>query len=188
MVLREGGLYYLDDFILGKTNHMQTWVSSKERQIWLWHRRLGHPPFGYLQHLFPDLFLHLLNVDFKCNTCIMVKSHRISYPTNLNKNVVHFSLIHSDVWGSSPVTTSLGYRWFVIFVDDCTRMTWLYQMKTKDEVFPIFQTFHTMIQTQFSTKIRVLRSENGGEFSNQHCQAYFQHHGLLHETSCSQTP
>ena len=75
----------------------------------------------------------------------MAKSHRISYPENLNKNVVHFSLIHSDVWGPSLVTTSLGYRWFVIFVDDCTRMTWLYQMKTKDEVFLILQTFHTMI-------------------------------------------
>ena len=119
----------------------------------------------------------------------MAKSHRISYLANLNKNVIRFSLIHSDVWGPSPVTTSSGYRWFfVIFVDDCTRMTWLYQMKTKDEVFPIFQTFHTMIQTQFSTKIRAFQSDNDGKFINQHFQTYFQHHGLLHETSCSQTP
>ena len=147
---------------------MQTQVGSKERQICLWHRRLGHLSFGYLRHLFPDLFLHLPNIDFKCNTCIMAKSHRISYPANLNKNVILFSLIHSDVWGPSTVTTSSGYRWFVIFVDDCTHMTWLYQMKTKDEVFPIFQTFHTMIQTEFSTKIRVFRSDNGGEFINQH--------------------
>ena len=102
---------------------MQTWVSRKERQIWLWHCHLGHPSFGYLRHLFSNLFLHLLNVDFKCNTCIMAKSHRISYSTNLNKNVVHFSLIHSNVWGPSPMTTFLGYRWFVIFVDDCTYMT-----------------------------------------------------------------
>jgi transposase InsO family protein len=67
-------------------------------------------------------------------------------------------------------------------------MTWLYQLKTKDEVFAVFQAFHAMVQTQFSSKIKILRSDNGGEFINQRFQAYFQQHGLLHETSCSQTP
>ena len=67
-------------------------------------------------------------------------------------------------------------------------MTWLYQLKTKDEVFTIYQAFHAMVQTQFSSKIKILRSDNGGEFTNRRFQAYFQQHGLLHETSCSQTP
>ena len=67
-------------------------------------------------------------------------------------------------------------------------MTWLYQLKTKDEVFTIFQAFHAMVQTQFSSKIKILRSDNGGEFTNRRFQAYFPQHGLLHETSCSQTP
>ena len=49
------GLYYLDDFSPGVANHMHHQISGKERQIWLWHRRLGHPSFGYLRHLF--LFL-----------------------------------------------------------------------------------------------------------------------------------
>ncbi|KAL2479639.1 Integrase catalytic domain-containing protein [Abeliophyllum distichum] len=41
---------------------------------------------------------------------------------------------------------------------------------------------------QFSSKIKILRSDNGGEFINHRFQAYFQQHGHLHETSCSQTP
>ena len=45
-----------------------------------------------------------------------------------------------------------------------------------------------MVQTQFSSKIKILHSNNSGEFLNQILQAYFQQHGLLHETSCSQTP
>ena len=60
--------------------------------------------------------------------------------------------------------------------------------KTKYEVFTFFQAFHAMVQTQFSSKIKILCSDNGGEFINQRFQAYFQQHGLLHETSCSQTP
>ena len=57
--------------------------------------------------------------------------------------------------------------------------------KTKTEVFTIFQVFHAMVQTQFSTKIQILHSDNGGEFINHQFQTYFQHHGLVHETLCS---
>ena len=171
---KRGGLYYLDDFNHGKANHVHHQLSSKEREIWLWHRRLGHPSFEYLRHLFPNLFLQSKDVNFNCKTCILAKSHRNSYHASLNKSSIPFALIHSDVWGPSPRTTVTGYRWFVIFVDDSTRMTWLYLMKTKEEVFPIFQAFHTMIQNQFSAKIQVLRSDNGGEFVNQRFKAFFQ--------------
>ena len=67
-------------------------------------------------------------------------------------------------------------------------MTWLYLLKHKDEVFATFHLFHTMIQTQFSEKIKILRSDNGGEYVNQQFRTYLDNHGILHETSCSQTP
>nr|CAN80920.1 hypothetical protein VITISV_014743 [Vitis vinifera] len=67
-------------------------------------------------------------------------------------------------------------------------MTWLYLLKRKNEVFGVFKSFHVMIQTQFSAKIKTLRTDNGGEYVNTRFQTYFKHHGLIHETSCSQTP
>ena len=94
---KRGGLYYLDDFSPGKAHHTHHQTSSHERQIWLWHRRLGNPSFGYLQHLFPSLFSRLQNGDFKCDTCIKAKSQRVSYPVSLNKTNIPFALIHSDV-------------------------------------------------------------------------------------------
>jgi len=72
-------------------------------------------------------------------------------------------------------------------VDDCTRMTWLYLMKHKDEVLNIFETFHAMVCTQYGATIKVLRSDNGGEYVNKHLKTYFNQHGLIHETSCSDT-
>jgi hypothetical protein len=185
---KRGGLYYMDDFSVGRAHHMQHSVGVKEREIWLWHRRLGHPSFVYMKHLFPDLFSHLQHSNFQCETCILAKSHRVSYPLRLNKKDTPFSLIHSDVWGPSPITTVSGFRWFVLFVDDCTRMTWLYLLKHKDEVFGVFKSFHVMVTTQFSAKVQVLRSDNGGEYVNHQFHDYFQQHGILHETSCPQTP
>jgi len=141
-----------------------------------------------MKHLFPQLFSTLRYSDFRCETCILAKSHRVPFPISLNKSDIPSILIHSDVWGPSPITTVSGIRWFVTFVDDCTRMTWLYLLKRKDEVFGVFQAFHAMIQNQFSAKIRILRSDNGGEYMNRDFLEYFQRHGLLHESSCNQTP
>jgi hypothetical protein len=107
-----------------------------------------------------------MHSNFTCNTCILAKSHRVSYPVSMNKSTILFALIHSDVWGPSPITTASGHRWFVIFVDDCTRMTWLYLLKHKDEVFSVFKSFHILVQTQFSAKIQVLRFDNRGEYVN----------------------
>lgn len=66
-------------------------------------------------------------------------------------------------------------------------MTCLQLLKHKDEVFCICRSFHVMIKIQFSTKVQILLSNNDGEYNNQEFYAYFQIHGLLHETSIIQT-
>lgn len=59
-------------------------------------------------------------------------------------------------------------------------------MKDKLEVGRIFE--HTMVQTQYQSKIRVLRSDNGHEYYNFALSSYFQQHGIIHEISCVDTP
>lgn len=150
---KRGGLYYMEDMSVGQAHHTQHSLGVKEKGLWLWHHRLGHPSFTYMKLLFPDLFSKLNNFDFQCETCILAKSHRASFPLSLNKKDTPFALIHSDVWGPSPITTVSGFKWLVLFVDDCTRMTWLYLLKHKDEVLGVFKSFHAMVQTQFSAKV-----------------------------------
>ena len=99
-----------------------------------------------------------------------------------------FYVIHSDVWGPSRVRNVNGSRWFVTFIDDHTRITWVYLMKDKSEVGRIFECFPTMVQTQFQSKIRVLRSDNGREYYNSALSSYFTQHGIIHQTSCVDTP
>ncbi|CAL2226894.1 unnamed protein product [Prunus armeniaca] len=171
---KRGGLYYVDDFSPGMANSVTHPFDSKQKQIWLWHSRLGHPSFSYMKHLIPDLFSGFKDSDFTCDTCILAKSHRVPYPLSTNKCTTPFTLIHSDVWGPSPITAPSGVRWFVTFIDDCTRMTWLYLLKNKNEVFSRFQSFHKQMKTQFNAQIQILRSNNGGEFVNHDFQTYFQ--------------
>ena len=94
---KRGGLYCMDDISVGRAHHMHHPSGTKERQIWLLHCRLGHPSFGYMQHLFSDLFSHVSTIDFKCDTCILAKSHLVTYPLSMDKSEVPFALIHSDL-------------------------------------------------------------------------------------------
>jgi hypothetical protein len=62
---KRGGIYYVDDFTMGRANHMHHPLDNKVRQLCLWHRRLGHLSFGYMKHLFPDLFFEYINNWFQ---------------------------------------------------------------------------------------------------------------------------
>jgi len=73
-------------------------------------------------------------------------------------------------------------------VDDFSRMTWVYFLKHKSEVPDKFYAFYQMIHTQFGKKIKVLRSDNGGEFVNKSMQEFFRENDLIHQTSCPNTP
>lgn len=84
-----------------------------------------------------------------------------------------FTLIHSDVWGPCMDLTPNRKRWFINFIDDDTRLTWVYLMKTKFEVENIFKNYFQMIQTQFQEKIVFFQSDNGTEYFNEHLKQFF---------------
>ncbi|CAL8991566.1 unnamed protein product [Prunus brigantina] len=91
--------------------------------------------------------------SFQCDTCELAKSHCVPFLLSSNKSLVPFSLVHSDVWGPAKIATLAWARWFVMFIDDCTRMTWVSLLKTKGEVSSRFQQFYQMVETQFHARI-----------------------------------
>ncbi|KAM1242349.1 hypothetical protein ACFX2G_034710 [Malus domestica] len=185
------GLYILtmdDTVVSGSNNHQVLSAKVDDRhQIWLWHRRLGHPSFSYMKHLFPSLFRTCRDSEFKCETCVMAKSYRASFPVSDSKATLPFDLIHFDVWGLTKVTSN-GFRWFVTFIDDCTRLSWVFLMKNKSDVLLLLQEFCTMVSTQFQTKVKVFRSDNGGEYVNHTLTCFFRNHGIIHQTTTPFTP
>lgn len=191
---RRGKLYYLDLESKSSDKLRQALTvnshegGKKKSNIWLWHRRLGHASFGYLKKLFPSLLVKVDVSNFQCDVCELAKSHRASFPLILNKSPIPFMIIHSDVWGPSKVLPLGGSRWFVTFIDDCTRMTWVCSMKSKSDVNLLFKKFHKMVCTQYNAHVQVLRSDHGGEYLSSEFQQYLEARGIVHKTTCSYTP
>lgn len=123
------GLYYMDANI---TSAIVAAASlSPLEELLLHHRRLGHMSFANLGYLYPELYKKVKKEDLVCDACQYGKQTRISYVLSDNRSLVPLQTIHSDVWGPSGVTSLNGYRYFVTFIDCCTRTTWVYVLKKK---------------------------------------------------------
>ncbi|KAK4395889.1 Retrovirus-related Pol polyprotein from transposon TNT 1-94 [Sesamum angolense] len=57
-------------------------------------------------------------------------------------------------------------RYFILFIDDYSRMTWVYFMREKSEVFKVFKKFKNLVEKQSGRSIKVLRSDRGKEYNN----------------------
>ena len=104
-------------------------------------------------------------LSLACESCQLGKHTRVSFPKRLNNRAKSpFELVHIDVWGPCQIASTLGFHYFVTFIDDHSRCTLLFLMKNRAELFSIFQKFYVEIQTQFNISIRVLRSDNAREY------------------------
>ncbi|MCF8701907.1 DDE-type integrase/transposase/recombinase [Corynebacterium sp. MC-10] len=95
-------------------------------------------------------------------------------------------LIHSDVCG--PLPKSLGRaRYFVTFIDDHSRKTWAYTIKSKDQVLEVFKQFHASVERETGKNIKCVRTDNGGEYIGSF-HAYCKEHGIRHQRMPPKTP
>ena len=91
-----------------------------------------------------------------------------------------FALVHTDVWGPSRVVSVLGFQYFVMFIDDYSRWTWIYLMKNRYELFSFFETFCAEVKTQFHTYVQVLHSDNAPEYFFAPFTTFMSSQGILH--------
>jgi hypothetical protein len=193
---REGnGLYYLEEpnqLVIAKNLPVcslmsESLLTSKEKNL-LFHCRLGHPSFGVIKIMFPSLFSDVKVETLHCEVCEIAKHKRVPFPLNNKRCTIPFHLVHTDVWGPSTIPSVFGARWFITFIDDCTRVTWLFLIKNKSEVSTVIPNFFSMIKNQFGANIKRIRSDNGKEFFNHVITPFCEKEGIIHESSFVQTP
>ena len=132
-----------------------------------WYQRLGHPSFNKIQQLAKTLEISSFQIpqDHVCKVCPLAKQKRLSFPSSENIYSSAFELLHVDIWGPFHVPTIDEYKYFFTIVDDHTRVTWLYLLKTKSSVQTVFPDFLTYVETQFNAKVKSIRSDNAPELS-----------------------
>jgi hypothetical protein len=162
-------------------------ASEEEAKVMLLHCRLGHISFDLMSKMFPYEMSKVNKQRLVCDACEFGKYTRTSYVTRGLQSESPFMLVHSDVW-TSPIVSVSGVKYFVTFIDCYSRMTWLYPMKHKNEVLDCFKDFCECVKNQFSTHVRIIRSDNGTYYVNTKFRSFLSREGILHQTSCPDTP
>ena len=170
------GLYYL---IPQDWAYQMEGSLAREHEIRLQHERiLGHLNFGPLR-IYPDLFKGFDSSFLKFEICELAKSHHVPYSLRNNKCDFPFFFSYSHRYmGPSRVTSMSRTRWFINFIDDCIRVTWIYLMREKSDAIGTFQKFHKMISVKFDAKVKVIRSDNRGEHFNGSLSMFLTNNGI----------
>ena len=131
-----------------------------------WHHRLGHPHFRVLQNILNKyglLITHKMS-HLYCDACKTSKSHKLPFAISIHKSSKPLELIHSNVWGPAPILSHFGFSYYVVFIDDFSKYTWLFPLRKKSDVLSTFTEFRKKVENQFSTIIVSFQSDWGGEF------------------------
>lgn len=115
-----------------------------------------------------------------CKHCLNGKMHQFSFPKSDFHASRPLELIHFDVWGLAPVTSINDLQYYILFVDDYSKFTWLYLLKHKSNVLELFKCFKATIENQLDSKIKTLRTDSGCEFNSNAFKLLCSSHGLIH--------
>ena len=161
---------------------------SNSSKAALWHKRLGHYHFqGMTRMMQYGVVKGLPNIsirNFPCSSCILGKQSRKSIPKI--KSIVTTSpleVVHLDVVGPFRVRSLGGAHYFLTFIDDYSKKTWIFFLSSKDQVLEKFKLFHQEVEHLSSFKIGTLRIDNGGEYTSKAFYSYCTSYGILRQLS-----
>jgi hypothetical protein len=127
---------------------------------------LHHGALRVLREIVTDLLQFDIEHQEVCRRCTLGKYTKTVFPSSDNRLAGVLDLIHIDVCGPMPRVSLGGCEYYVTFIDDYSRKTWIYFSKTKSEIFKRFQEFKALVENQTRRKIKVLRLGNGGEYTS----------------------
>jgi hypothetical protein len=134
--VREGNLYRLQG------EPVRALVHNSDNLCELWHKRMGHlhhKALPILREIVTGLPEFSIEQHGVCRGCTLGKHAKVAFPSNEHRSKEILDLVHSDVCGPMSVASISGSMYYVSFIDDFSCKTWIYFLKTKDEVFSRFQ-------------------------------------------------
>jgi len=158
---------------------------------WLWHARYGHLSFdalGKLEKMVRGL-PHIEHASELCDSCLAGKQRRLSFPKMAKYRAAGaLELVHGDLCGPITPATHGGRKYFILLVDDCSRFMWLQLLTSKSEAAEAIKKFKARAEAESSKKLRVLRTDRGGEFTSMEFAAYCAAEGVVRHHTTPYTP
>jgi transposase InsO family protein len=160
---------------------------------WRWHERYSHLNFQALRKLEREEMVCGLpsidRVDQVCEDCILAKQKRAPFPQAAKYRAQEeLELVHGDLCGPISPPTPTGNAYFLLLVDDMSRFMWLTLLRSKADALVAIMSFQARVERECGKKLKVLRTDNGGEFTSvqfgEHCAG----EGIQRHFSTSYTP
>jgi transposase InsO family protein len=96
--------------------------------------------------------------------------------------------MHTDLVGPTKTKELKGEKYFMLLVDDYTRMIAVFFLKNKSEAFENFKIYKEMVENEMDSRIKCLRYDNGGEFTSKEIMDYCSSHGIKRQFFVARTP
>jgi len=157
-------------FALNPLEEEHTAFPIKKNITDIWHKRLGHYHHRGLMLMkskmmakdFPAFDDHISS----CRTCHTSKLNRKPFPEATWRATRKLQLIHIDIAGPQRTPSLNGSLYYAVFIDDYSRMCWIFFLKHKSEVAQVFWNFKAKVENESGCKIQALRSDNGKEYTS----------------------
>lgn len=162
---------------------------NQSTSLQLWHERFGHQNIGQVKRFLTSSNIPFVeNSNFSCGDCIIGKQHRLPFPASTSRATEPAALVHTDLCGPMQETSIGGAKYFLLFKDDYSQYRSVFFIKEKSEVSKLIEKYILDVKTDINKNIRVLRSDNGLEFINNHVKDILQQHCVRHERSVPYSP
>ena len=92
------------------------------------------------------------------------------------------------MWGPTSVSSLGGSSYYVTFIDDASRKTWVYPMKHKSDVFSVFQNRKSLVENETNLKLKCFKSDNGGEYCSKEFDNFCTINGIQRMKTPPRTP
>lgn len=168
-------------------------LTRLDNPAWLWHAHLGHVNFDTIKRLGSGQLVEgvpqINHPKQLCEACLAGKHSRYCFPCQTTFSASNpLEQVYADLCGPISPTSPSGNKYIILFVDDYSKYIWSYMLKAKDEAFEQFKKFKATVENQYGRKIKVLRSDCGGEFTSKEFMNFCELAGILRQLTVPYTP
>jgi transposase InsO family protein len=179
-------------YILNEIGKERCWL-GKEDESWLWHKRMSHMHFDNLVKINRKEAIREMPEISKptntmCKHCQHGKQTRAEFTTKEYSTTKPLEIVRTDLCRLMRTKGLNGKQYFMLLIDDYTRMIKVCFLKKKSKAFECFRIFKEMVENEIDLKIKCLRLDNGGEFMSKEFRDFYEEHGTKRQFSTTRIP